>query len=387
MTGNDDMNETGAIQKKRILLVVRWPVGGIRTFMRYVYRRFDPQQYHFSILGPDISELDVLATDFEGLDFEIIKLSERPSSYELSTAVTKLLMRGKYDLVHSQGFTSGICAALPAFLFKNPHILTSHDVLSNAQFKGFYGQIKKIGMGVALSLVNTIHSVSHDAQANLLEFFPKLAEKKGTCVVILNGIESERFVDAVPRDLRGELGVGEDVFLIGFLGRFMAQKGFMYLVDAIDQLNKSGNLSKKLLVLAFGEGGFVREEKAALAARGLEEYFRFLPFTANVAGVIKGLDLVVMPSLWEACPLLPMEVLACGTPLLAFDCIGLREVAVNTPTHLVPLKDVTSFVKAIMLFTEHDMRPPFTDFASLASQRFDVTDTATAIQNMIRERI
>lgn len=381
------MKETGAIQKKRILLVVRWPVGGIRTFMRYVYRRFDPKLYQFSILGPDIPELDVLATDLEGLDFEIIKISERPSSYELALATVKMLLSGQYDLVHSQGFTSGICAALPAFLFQTPHILTSHDVLSNVQFKGFSGRIKRVGMGVALSMVNTIHSVSNDAQANLLEFFPMLAEKKGKCVVILNGIESERFLSALPRDLHSELGVGEEVFLIGFLGRFMAQKGFKYLVDAVEQLKEIGSLPNKTLVLAFGDGGFVREEKAALAARGLEEYFRFLPFTANVASVIKGLDLVVMPSLWEACPLLTMEVLACGTPLLAFDCIGLREVATNTPTHLISTKDVKGLAKEIELFMGQEMRKPFADFATLAAERFDVTETAVAIQSLIREKM
>ncbi|MDD2735985.1 MAG: glycosyltransferase family 4 protein [Desulfuromonadaceae bacterium] len=382
-----DKNNADVGRKKRILLVVRWPVGGIRTFMRYVYRRFDPKLYHFTILGPDISELDVLARDLEGLDFEIIKVSERPSSNELTIATAKLLLRGRYDLVHSQGFTSGICAALPAFLFQTPHILTSHDVLSTVQFKGFSGRIKKIGMGFALSLVNTIHSVSHDAQANLLEFFPKFAGITGKCVVIMNGIESERFVHAEPRDLRVEMGVGEGHFLIGFLGRFMAQKGFAYLIDAIEQLHALGNLPKKPLVLTFGDGAFIREEKAAIAARGLDDYFRFLPFTPNVASVIKGLDLVVMPSLWEACPLLPMEVLACGTPLLAFDCIGLREVAVNTPTHLVTTKDLKAFINEIRLFMENDIRKPFTDFVPLAAERYDVASTVTALQSLISERM
>jgi len=377
----------GSVQKKRILLVVRWPVGGIRTFMRYVYRRFDPKQYHFSIIGPDNPELDVLANDLEGLDFEIIKVSERPSSSELLLAAARLLMRGRYDLVHSHGFTSGLCAALPACLFRTPHILTSHDVLSAGQFEGVSGSFKKMVMGIALSLVNIIHSVSYDAQANLLKFFPALSNKKDKCIVILNGIETECFVNAVPRDLRGELGVDENVFLIGFLGRFMAQKGFVYLVDAIEKLKVSEGLIKKPIVLAFGGGAFIREEKSAITERGLDDYFRFMPFTPNVASVIKGLDLVVMPSLWEACPLLTMEVLTCGTPLLAFDCIGLREVAENTPTHLVPSKDIKALAEGITLLMEKKMQKPFTDFAQLAVERYDVASTVTALQTLFSERI
>lgn len=376
-------NNAGAVRKKRILLVVRWPVGGIRTFMRYVYRRFDPEQYHFTILGPENFELDVLAKDLEGLDVELIKVSPYPSSLELSLAVFRLLMHGRYDLVHSHGFTSGICASLPAFILRIPHLLTSHDVLSTAQFSGISGLMKKNVMGGALSLTKTIHSVSHDAQANLLEFFPILDRKSGKCVVIPNRIETDRFVNAVPRDIRKEQEISEDVFLLGFMGRFMSQKGFIYLVDAIEMLKQSGNMPKKPIVLAFGEGGFVREEKAALAARGLEEYFRFLPFTANVAGVIKGLDLVVMPSLWEACGLLAMETLVAGTPLITSDCIGLREVVRDTPAYMVPSRDSKALEEGIRLFMEKDMRQPFVDYASKAAVRYDVTTTAASLQTLI----
>jgi hypothetical protein len=47
-------------RKIRILLVVRWPVGGIRTFLNYVYNYFDPDFYDFSIVAPNVKELKVL---------------------------------------------------------------------------------------------------------------------------------------------------------------------------------------------------------------------------------------------------------------------------------------------------------------------------------------
>lgn len=377
--------KSGAARKKRILLVVRWPVGGIRTFMSYVYRRFDPEQYHFAILGPKNHELDILAKDLDVLDIEIFKVSEYPTSSELFIAAARLILTGRYDLVHSHGFTSGICAAIPAFLFCTPHIITSHDMLSSAQFKGFSGRMKKMFLGVALTLAHKIHSVSYDAKANLLEFYPMLAKKSDKCIVIPNAIESERFTNAVPRDLRGELELGEDVFLIGFLGRFMSLKGFVYLVDAIERLVQSGNMLKKPIVLGFGEGGFVREERAALSARGLEEYFRFLPFTTNVADVIKGVDLIVMPSLSEACGLLAMETLVAGTPIIASDCIGLREVVRDTPAYVVPSKDSKSLDEGIRHFMRTDMRQPFIDFAPKAAQRYDVKITAKSMQDLINE--
>jgi glycosyltransferase involved in cell wall biosynthesis len=331
--------------------------------------------------------MDILLDDLMGLDVKIKRVSDRPSFCEFFLAVSKLVVSGDYDLVHSQGFTSGICAALPSFLARKPHILTSHDVLSEKQFKGFAGLFKKIGMGIAFSLIPTIHSVSHDAQDNLLEFFHFLRKKMGKCVVIPNGLEVERFVDVVPRDLRKELGVGEETFLIGFLGRFMSQKGFTYLVDATEFLSKNEYLSKKILVVTFGEGGFIREEKAQISERGLEQYFRFLPFTPNVAGVLKSLDVVVMPSLWEACGLLAMEVLVAGTPLIVTNCIGLREVVRNTPAYVVPPGNAEALAEGIELFMKDDRKKIFKTFANEAVNVFDVKHQAEKIKQLICERL
>lgn len=373
---------TDSGHKYRILLVVRWPVGGIRTFIRYVFSHFDPDAFHFTILGPDLPEMDFMLEDLRAFDVEMIKVGERPSAFEFFKAVASLVARKRFNLVHSQGFTSGICVAVPAFLAGCPHMLTSHDVLNKKQFQGIKGRLKKMGMGTVFSMVQVIHSVSHDAQQNLLEYFPFLDKKLGKCVVIPNGIEVGRFDHVEPRGLRSELDLGADTFLIGFLGRFMAQKGFCYLVDAIESLSRNENLPRKLLVVTFGEDGFIREEKAKIAERGLERYFRFLPFTPNVAGVIKALDVVVMPSLWEACPLLPMEVFVCGTPLIATDCIGLREVIAGSPARVVPPRDSGSLAKALVLeMSDSSSFTRASGFVEQARMRFDVKRQAIDIYN------
>jgi glycosyltransferase involved in cell wall biosynthesis len=369
--------------KKRILLVVRWPNGGIRTFIRYVYRHFEPEMFHLTVLGPDLPEMNVLQDDLNCLDVETKRVSARPTVYEFFMAISKELIYGRYDLIHSQGFTSGICASFPAFLTRKPHILTSHDVLNGTQFRGISGYLKKIGMGMAFSLIPTIHSVSYDAQQNLLEFFPFLDRAAERCKVIRNGIEVERFLDVEPRDLRSELCVGDEFFLIGFLGRFMAQKGFGYLIDAIESLSRNNDLTKKPLVIAFGEDGFVREERARIAERGLIQYFRFLPFTPNVAGVIKAMDMVAMPSLWEACPLLPMEALVAGTPLIATNCIGLREVVLNTPALVISPKDGNALAVGIESFMKDDRTEIFKQYSLEARKEFDVKTQAKQIRDII----
>lgn len=369
-------------KKRRVLLVARWPVGGIRTFIRYVYRKFDPSRWRFTLLAPDVAEMRVLIDDLSDLDIRFVSVEENPSVISFALKVTRELMCGRYDLVHSHGFTSGMCAALSAKMSCTTHLMTSHDVINENQFVGTKGKLKKIVMGRLLDLIDTIHSVSHDAENNLLLYFPALARRKGRCIVIPNGIEIERFKDGVPRDLRSQLDLDEKVFLIGFFGRFMSQKGFRYLVEAIELLRLDKSLPKRPVVLTFGDGGFVREERQAIQERGLEKHFCFMPFESNVAGAIKGIDVIAIPSLWEACPLLPMEVLSCGTPLIASDCIGLREVVRGTPAKVVPKADSAGLAQALVKEIRMCSKESFKAYCTEALSRFDVNRTRLEIENI-----
>ena len=359
--------------------MVRWPVGGIRTFLHYVYRNFDPEKWEIAILAPDLPELRILLEELKGLNIRYVSTPAEPTPAFFFWKILRELFKGKYALVHSHGFTSGVCTALPAVICRTPHLMTSHDVINFNQFVGWKGHIKKHLIGRIFSLIDKIHSVSYDAQKNLLETFPYLALKKDKFLVIPNGVEVETFVKAEPRDLRGELFLGKEVFLIGFLGRFMSQKGFRYLVDAMEILIKKKPFPKKPLVVTFGEGAYIREEKQAIKERDLQDHFIFMPFTPDVAGTIKGLDVVVMPSLWEACGLLAMEVLVCGTPLIGSDCIGLREVLNDTPAIVVPRADAHSLANAIENEMKKKSKEKFLIFRKTACERFDVKKTSMSI--------
>ncbi len=373
----------GIDNRKKVLWVVRWPVGGIRTFMRYVYRDWDPREWSFTLVAPSGDELKVLLNeDLANLKIRHIPVSPNPSIQEFSGTVARHVVAGHYDLVHSHGFTSGLSTAMPARLRGATHLMTSHDVINPSQFEGARGRIKKAFIAGLFRSLDEIHSVSRDAQDNLLEYFPEV--ETGRCHVIPNGIEVERFQGTEPRDLRGELELTGDDFLIGFMGRFMAQKGFRYLIDAVEILSCRNDLPRRPRILTFGWGGFIREDQEEVRRRGLEGYFHYLPFTANVAGSIKGLDVVAMPSLWEACGLLGMEVLACGIPLIASNCIGLREFVTDTPATLVPLRDGQALADAIVRHMSEDLSPAFQEFAPEARRLFDVRKQVSGIQERYR---
>ena len=167
----------------------------------------------------------------------------------------------------------------------------------------------------------------------------------------------------------------------------MSQKGFRYLVDAIELLTRNPSSNLTPVVVACGGGGFVREERKAIQARGLADSFRFIPFVTDVGPSLLGVDVVAIPSLWEACPLLPMEALACGVPVIGSDCLGLREILQDTPATVVPAGSAAALAQAIR---EHaastDRSRVARSFAPIARDRFDSRKTTEQLESLLWSR-
>jgi glycosyltransferase involved in cell wall biosynthesis len=331
-------------------------------------------------MAPDLPELRILLEDLKD---NITYIPFDFSGMRSMVLLAKTILFGKFDLIHSHGFTAGIYSTLPACFIKIKHIMTSHDILLSKQFTGLKGILKKKAIAFLLPTIDVIHSVSHDAHNNLLREMPNLKKRVNNCIVIPNGIEVERFKETKKRNFRKELCLPEDTFLIGFFGRFMSPKGFVYLIKSMELLRKDSDLPKKPVVLSFGYGGFIREDMEYINKMGLGEYFHFLDFTPNIAPSLKGLDVVIMPSLWEACGLLAMEAMVAGVPVIGTDCIGLREVLKNTPNNVVPAGNSFALAKAI----KHEIRNPSISkaekFKEVAAKHFDIKKQATKFEIII----
>ncbi len=130
-------------------------------------------------------------------------------------------------------------------------------------------------------------------------------------------------------------------------GRLTRQKGFDLLVRAAAAILKR-RADVQLTILGTGPE---RQGLQDLAdSLGVLDSIHMPGFTENPYGYFKAADLFVLSSRWEGLPNVVLEALACGTPVVAFDCPGggVREIARETSgVSVVPPGDVDALGQAI----------------------------------------
>jgi glycosyltransferase involved in cell wall biosynthesis len=371
---------------RRILIVVRHPVGGIRTHLKYFYplihREFAGLE--LSLVVPRTDQAETLERDLSALPVTYVYLEPYSTPAALASSVNRELARGAFDMVHTHGFTAAAVTAPVARFRRVPHLTTLHEPLRRAQFAGFYGSVRRLALQAVLGVVDRIQAVSEDLKENLsTQLGDRIAKRVR---VVPNGILTRPILEAVPRDLRAELGLAPGTLLIGFFGRFMEPKGFGYLIEAVRRLRaESAWRGTSCHVVTFGAGGYIREEQAVIEQAGLGSSFSFMPFVAEVGSALKAVDVVAIPSLWEASSLLAMEALVAGVPVVGTSCKGLSEVLAGTPATIVPVADSAALAEALAREGQSSSRGAARAFIPSAVARFDVAPRAAEIVTIMRE--
>jgi glycosyltransferase involved in cell wall biosynthesis len=140
--------------------------------------------------------------------------------------------------------------------------------------------------------------------------------------VIPNGVDFECYANAAPADL-AKFGVPHGSKVLLFVGRLDPQKGPLQLLEAAAELFTEHS---DLQLVMVGDGPLATELRAWTVVRGLESRIHFVGRQADVAGLMRAADVFVLPSLWEGLPNVVLEAMAAGTPVVATDVEGVRDL-------------------------------------------------------------
>jgi len=203
--------------------------------------------------------------------------------------------------------------------------------------------IKRFLLRRAYQSADRVVGVSEGVRQAALDHYRLPAAKTLT---IYNGFDIER----IDRLMAEPLPPGErraaDRFEIVAAGRLHPQKGYRYLLEAVNVVVQAGRQHLHLRIL--GVGSQEPELRAYIAQHSLGAHVTLSGYRENPLPYFRQADLFVLASLYEGMPNALVEAMLCRVPVIATDCpSGPREVLDGRLGVLVPPADVEALSEAI----------------------------------------
>ncbi|MGL5779360.1 glycosyltransferase family 4 protein [Cetobacterium sp.] len=131
------------------------------------------------------------------------------------------------------------------------------------------------------------------------------------------------------------------------IGRFTSQKGFDYLIDI---WKKVIEIEKNYKLIIVGEGPLEREIREKIKKNNLESSIEIKSSTKNINFYYLTSDLYVMTSRHEGLPMVLLEAMSFGLPIISFDCpTGPKELVSNEENgYLIECFNIDLFSKKII---------------------------------------
>jgi glycosyltransferase involved in cell wall biosynthesis len=263
--------------------------------------------------------------------------------------LVRLLRANRYDVVHAHTPIAAFIGRIAASIARVPVIIYHHRGSlwdsSSRSLRFLYTQAERIAAACTTHVL-TINCIDRRELIERGIFSPA----RITCVHSGGtGVDLHRFRPHENRDdqvngTREELGIEENDFVIGFVGRLVREKGLLDLVRAFESLVKTRADARLLLVGSRfnGERGtdLEPEVRTRLASCGLADRVVFTGFREDVVPVLALMDVLVLPSYREGFGMVLAEAMAMGKPVVATATRGARELVQNNVNGLmVPIGD------------------------------------------------
>lgn len=266
--------------------------------------------------------------------------------------IWRTLRRIKPDIVHTHASKAGFLGRIAAILVGVPvRIHTFHGHV----LQEYFGRLTShlfVGLERFLShWSDTIIGVSQEVCDQLKTM--GIGSEKSIRHIPL-GLELERFChcETYRGQLRNELGIADDVSLVGIIARLVPIKGHRDFFLAAQAVHKQ--LPGKVKFLIAGDGELRDELTRQVHQLGLSDAVLFLGFRQDLERLYADLDVVALTSYNEGLPVALIEALAAGRPGVATRVGGVPELIQDGVTgFLVEKGDWAGLAEKILWLLKH----------------------------------
>jgi glycosyltransferase involved in cell wall biosynthesis len=313
--------------------------GAIETLLHMLIEQNEVEQKaKFVVVSVYDEEAERASRQYKQTEFIFIKKNKQLDNlYKGAKVLARKLFRIRFDapnLYYYQGFQKVLDA--------HPDVVVAED----GYYEAFSGLTKKMGKEKLYLHVHH-HLTASEKLADIFtevisvsafvkkELLPHSALSENQVTVLRNAIDEDRFKDSLTvsakKALREKLGMSENDFVVLFCGRVIPEKGVKELILALEKVS-----DKNVKLLILGSPNFALNTKSTYLDE-IEDLVKQngdrMVFTGYVAnnetyqyyGIA---DVVIVPTLIEeAAPLVVLEAMSVGRPLIVTDSGGIPEYA------------------------------------------------------------
>ena len=298
----------------RILhVVVNMNRGGAETLIMNLYRNLDRSKVQFDFLTCKEGVFDEEIVALGGMVHRIPYITDIGHTGYMRALNTFFASHQEYRIVHSHmdkmsGFVlrSAKKASIPI------RIAHSHSTSSEG---GIAAKVYKWYAGKSILPCATHLLACSNAAARWL------FEKKADTVKILkNGIACDRFAFStkIRQEVREELQLHQDTFVVGHVGRFAHPKNHSFLIDVFAQLIQ---FKPNSILLLAGDGPLRLDIEKKVEELNLRDSVKFLGIRSDINRLLQVFDVFVFPSIYEGLPVTLIEAQGAGLPCVISDTI------------------------------------------------------------------
>jgi len=305
----------------------------------------------------------------------------------------KIIKKERINFIHSHWIIpSGLVGAVCKRIFKKKHILTIHAA-------GLFG-LKKLPFKRKIAdfivkhcdRITVVSSYIYERLLNLIE--PKFANNIKTRIKIVPmGVNTALFRPKVNKSkLKIKYNIKTENVLL-FIGRLVEKKGLSYLIQAMPKIvSKSPNTE----LMICGDGPLRKDLEQLVKKMGLEKFVRFTGYVTGRRKIdyLSLSDILIVPSIvtqsgdTEGLPVVILEGLAAGKPVVASDVSGVKDIIKEGYNgFLVKQKNPATIAeKVLVLINNKELMRNISRNALVTSKKYDWGVIGKKYAKLIRGR-
>jgi glycosyltransferase involved in cell wall biosynthesis len=297
---------------------------GIGTYLRWLAQGLDLERFQltFACLSEGGMALaDELGSikDIRAISWPMNRFKVDPvSDLLLTLRIARLIRAEKFDLIHAHGSKSGFLARLAAMgsgvpVIYSPHCFSFHDGV-NPLLANLLAALERFAARYLTARIITVADGEQTLARRYRVGFPQLF------VTVHSGIDPANYDKPVDKTAqRAFLKLDENAPLVGAVGRLGKQKSPLDFVQMAALIHS--HMPQTHFVWA-GSGPLKEAAQNLSEELGIGEVCHFIGEYKDVPSLLGAMDCFVLPSLWEGFPIVLLEAMAAGVPIVATDIPG-----------------------------------------------------------------